>query len=388
MTRKFTARKKILATTLVAVFTSALASQASFAATVDVLVIYNNETYNHYDGSPETAITNMVATANTYFDRSNIDVQLNLVGPIRVEIPHAQETLSGVRSFPAVETLRNALNPDITTYLAGSPISGSIAWKSTSDANAINIVDNDSINTTFIHEVGHNFGLGHSLLQNSTGSDYDYGIGYGVEGEMSTIMAYSSSYDSPGRTFLFSSPTYRCEGYTCGVSNRADARRAINNVASRVADHRDRALFVSMRKKNAFSYALDGNAGGVNRQEPHLWRYNASQLNPHFEQISRGNDYFSFRKRNTNHCLDGGNGGENGQVIILWECGDNNQNQQWKKIKVGPKVDGLWTYRLEKRNASGYSIDGGNGGAKGQGLILYRSDDSNKNQQWTFKRES
>ena len=59
-----------------------------------------------------------------------------------------------------------------------------------------------------------------------------------------------------------------------------------------------------------------------------------------------------------------------------------------KKIKVGPKVNGLWTYRLEKRNASGYSIDGGNGGAKGQGLVLYRSDDSNKNQQWTFKRES
>ena len=388
MTKKLSNKKKILASALFAVLSSAFISPSSFADTVDILVIYNDETYDHFDGSPETAIINMVATANTYFERSDVDIQLSLVGPIRLDIPHAQETARGVRDYPAVTTLRNALNPDITTYLAGAPISGSVAIKSTADAEAINVVDHDEMNTAFIHEVGHNLGLGHSLLQDSTGSDFDYGIGYGVENEMSTIMAYSSSYDSPERTFLFSSPDYKCAGFTCGIFREADARRAANNVKAIVAGHRDRALFVSMRKKNASGFALDGKPGAVNRQEPHLWNYNAGQKNQHFEQIARGNDFYSFRKRNTNHCLDGGNGGANNQAVILFECSDSNHNQHWKKIKVGQKVNGLWTYRLQKRNASGYSIDGGNGGAREQELILYNSDSTNKNQQWIFKRES
>ena len=37
---------------------------------------------------------------------------------------------------------------------------------------------------------------------------------------------------------------------------------------------------------------------------------------------------------------------------------------------------------MKKRNASGFAIDGGNGGADRQNVYLWSSDDSNKNQHW------
>ena len=99
--------------------------------------------------------------------------------------------------------------------------------------------------------------------------------------------------------------------------------------------------------------------------------------------MDRGQGFYSYKKANTDFCIDGGNGGANGQGVVLWACDANNQNQQWEKIDAGSG-----NYRLQKRNASGYSIDGRNGGADGQGLYLWASDANNQNQQWTFNAGS
>lgn len=137
--------------------------------------------------------------------------------------------------------------------------------------------------------------------------------------------------------------------------------------------------YVSMRKANNASFAIDGNKGGANRQNVYLWPYGSgNNQNQHWEEISRGGDYYSYKKRGTNFCLDGNGGGANGQSVYLWTCSDSNQNQQWRKVQIGNN------YRLEKRNASGYSLDGGNGGANGQDLYLWESSDTNQNQQWVL----
>lgn len=136
--------------------------------------------------------------------------------------------------------------------------------------------------------------------------------------------------------------------------------------------------FVSMKKANNSAFAIDGNSGGANGQNVYLWGVNSGNQNQHWEELSRGNNYFSYKKRGTNFCLDGGNGGANGQTIYLWSCTDNNHNQHWKKVNVGNN------FRLEKRNAPKFSIDGNNGGRNGQDLYLWESSDSNANQQWIF----
>lgn len=139
---------------------------------------------------------------------------------------------------------------------------------------------------------------------------------------------------------------------------------------------------VVMRKGNATNFAIDGNNGGANGQNVYLWTANNSNVNQQWEEIDRGNGYYSYKKKNTNYCLDGGNGGANGQNVYLWTCSSNNQNQHWKKVNVNGK------YRLEKRNAPAYSIDGNNGGADGQNLYLWSSSNGNQNQLWQFQNSS
>ncbi len=137
--------------------------------------------------------------------------------------------------------------------------------------------------------------------------------------------------------------------------------------------------FVHMKKRNASGYALDGGNGGANNQNVKLWATNTNNQNQQWEEISRGNGFYSYKKRNTNFCLDGGNGGANNQNLKLWSCSNGNQNQHWKKISAGNGY-----YRLQKRNASNYSIDGGNGGRNNQNAKIWTSNSSNQNQQWKF----
>ncbi|WP_010520909.1 galactose-binding domain-containing protein [Aquimarina agarivorans] len=138
------------------------------------------------------------------------------------------------------------------------------------------------------------------------------------------------------------------------------------------------ATTVVLTKRNASGFAIDGRAGGANQQNVYLWSRNTSNVNQQWDEISRGNGFFSYRKRNTNFCLDGGNGGTNGQNVKLFTCQTNNQNQHWRKVNINGN------FRLEKRNAPGFSIDGGNGGARAQNVYLWASSNTNQNQQWSF----
>ena len=137
--------------------------------------------------------------------------------------------------------------------------------------------------------------------------------------------------------------------------------------------------YVQLRKRNASNFAIDGNVGGKDGQNVYLYSQSSGNVNQQWEEISRGNGYYTYKKRNTNFCLDGGSGGANGQNVYLWTCNSGNQNQHWKKVSMGSN-----NYRLEKRNAPGFSIDGNVGGANGQNLYLWASSNSNQNQHWSF----
>lgn len=136
-------------------------------------------------------------------------------------------------------------------------------------------------------------------------------------------------------------------------------------------------------EKNNTNFAIDGNGGAIQGQQVYLWNTNTNNANQNWDQLDRGNGYYSYRKQNTSMCLDGGNGGARRQAVILWPCDSTNQNQHWKKIKI---TNGTEIYRMEKRNSPGYSIDGGAGGARQQELYLWDSNSNNVNQQWDFIR--
>ena len=140
------------------------------------------------------------------------------------------------------------------------------------------------------------------------------------------------------------------------------------------------SAFVSFRKSNSIGFAIDGSGSSSNGQNVYLWTFNGSNVNQQWEEIDRGNGYYSYQKRGTNYSLDGGNNGSNGQNVHLWTTQANNHNQHWRKVPISNG-----TFRLEKRNAPGFSIDGGTGGARRQNVHLWSSSNSNRNQQWSFE---
>ena len=136
---------------------------------------------------------------------------------------------------------------------------------------------------------------------------------------------------------------------------------------------------VQMLKRNAANFAIDGNYGGDDGQDVYLWSEDDNNVNQQWNEIDRGNGYYSFQKAGTSYCLDGGENGDDGQNVYLWSCVASNQNQHWLKVNVGGG-----NYRLEKRNAPGYSLDGNRGGDDGQSVYLWSSDNNNQNQHWLF----
>ena len=136
---------------------------------------------------------------------------------------------------------------------------------------------------------------------------------------------------------------------------------------------------VTMRKRNAMDFALDGGRRGANNRNLYLWDYSASNVNQQWIEIDRGNGYYSYQKNNTSYCIDGGNGGDRRNPVFLYTCDDDEQDQQWKKVSMGSGY-----YRLEKRNASNYSIDGKGGGERRQEAHLWTNNNNNYNQHWYF----
>ncbi|MFC5050753.1 RICIN domain-containing protein [Rubritalea spongiae] len=137
-----------------------------------------------------------------------------------------------------------------------------------------------------------------------------------------------------------------------------------------------REKYVQLRKRNALDYCING-IGAENGNNVRLYGYKPTNPNLMWEEIDRGDGYFSYKKRGTNYCLDGGNGGALNQNVYLWLEDANNYNQQWKKI---PMDDGC--YKLVKRNASGFGINGGGGGANNQNVHLWNSSHPSQNLHW------
>lgn len=139
---------------------------------------------------------------------------------------------------------------------------------------------------------------------------------------------------------------------------------------------------VQIRKRNSLGFCLDGGSGGRNGQNVQLYSYIKSHPNLTWEEIDRGNGYFSYQKKGTNFSLDGGNGGNIRQNVFLWTTNPNNRNQHWRKVSTGGG-----NFKLQKRNSTGFAINGGSGGRRGQNVNLWTFGSGSHNLQWVVEEE-
>ncbi|GDY25074.1 hypothetical protein AHAT_09640 [Agarivorans sp. Toyoura001] len=225
--------------------------------TVDVMVLYTSQIDAEHSGATETYINHIISSSNTFYANSKVDIRLRLVHSQEMNVAGTtqvtSDALSRLRSDATVRSLRSEYGADVVTLLTnptnsacgiGYVGSGSNGrFSSYAKDYAYNLVGGGTScsSMTFAHEVGHNIGLTHSRAQGDTGGVFGYGLGYGVNGQFSTIMGYPSAFGTRTRVDRFSDPTRSdCLGYACGVDKAAsigaDAVSSINSLSEQIAN--------------------------------------------------------------------------------------------------------------------------------------------------------
>ena len=227
-------------------------------AVIDVFFVYSSNVHDVINDI-DTRIDHLIAYANQVFEDSDIYVQVRFKGKLEVDYPYSTGSAaldaisSGASPFENVKQLKNESGADAVALLtpqSENDFSSGIAYllghlNSSSADRMYSQTDIDSGASTFVHELGHNLGLGHSRPQGDKGADFDYGVGFRIpvtnNAGFNTIMAYSTqgAYD---KAPLFSNPTKLCGKFPCGVSKHdenygADATYAVNAVRHIVANY-------------------------------------------------------------------------------------------------------------------------------------------------------
>lgn len=169
---------------------------------------------------------------------------------------------------PQVQRLREQYGADLVSLVNRSQNSGNgyitcgIGYMGSGDKNsgrfhgnakdiAYNLTGVDCGLNTFAHEAGHNMGLRHSYEQDLESSYYDpryahsgtyeWSRGYGVQGRFATVMAYPHAFGTNKQAPFFANPRLvnaECANQPCGREEHADAVRALNSMATQIADFR------------------------------------------------------------------------------------------------------------------------------------------------------
>lgn len=227
---------------LILLATTGLSGKAT-AATVDLLVLYDNYSANYFGGDPQTAMNNWVGQMNAALADSQIDVQLRLVG-VRLNQQggaNQGEVLNNLRLNQNAINLRNQLGADFVSQMHTTGACG-VGYVAV-DANwTWNVIHPGCGPMVMLHELGHNMGINHSRKQGDTsGARFRYGVGYGVQNVFVDIMAYEGVFNTT-RVNRFSNPNLNCRGYPCGIpvgqANEAYAALAIHNVRNEIAGFR------------------------------------------------------------------------------------------------------------------------------------------------------
>lgn len=233
----------------VAVAMSGVAS----AETIDVMMLYTTPAANE-TGNINTKINSYISHANRIYRNNDLNITLRVVyqgSASSSDLTPTESTLNAVTNSSSVQSARSSSGADMVVLLGTSEqlpngyVCG-IGWVgqgnngnmySSSKNLMYSVTAVDCAATTFVHELGHNMGLGHSVAQGSSGGVYNDGVGHGVHNNFSTIMAYPQAFGSASRLDYFSDPYWSgCNGLPCGVAGQSNSWKTLNAVRDDVAN--------------------------------------------------------------------------------------------------------------------------------------------------------
>lgn len=220
---------------------------------IDIMVLYSPfvEAESTRRGSDiATEIAHAIDQANLINGRSRVEFKFNLVhaqaidGIDTYDIP---SDLSAVSNSVEVAELRNEYHADLVSYWTAFGDQCGQAFvpqvvKPESEKYGFSVVRYDCVGVprySFIHELGHNFGLAHDPATNGANPARSYGRGYALSGEFRTIMAQPTLCDRAAcdRIPYWSNPDVSYLDMPTGTTDQ-DSARALNSVAQTVGNYR------------------------------------------------------------------------------------------------------------------------------------------------------
>lgn len=220
---------------------------ADTGASIDLMVVYTNQTALAAGTSINSQIQNAVDRTNLSFANTGLTGRIRLVHT--ENIPYQEgggylvmlnDLAAGTNGAGGVAALRNTYRADLVSMFAEDGSYCGIGFLNSNESSAFTVVNRgcSAGNLSLAHEIGHNFGAHHDPAT-SQNSYYAYGHGY-VDPlcQFRTVMAYQTCV-SP-RVAYFSSPDNIYPGTSSVMGNQtvSDNKRVISERANTLANFR------------------------------------------------------------------------------------------------------------------------------------------------------
>ncbi len=257
---------------------SLLAMQAFANRQIDLLIFYSDEMLSSNYGNSLTALkvdmSNRVAYTNQAYKNSGMDLSIKIIGFEKWSNPEGEyPTSAALRELEKsadVFRIANQYKPhlimqigesgDVACGIGSKPLSASptpskdyarrrvtASWGGAHGS----IVASECSANTFAHELGHNLGAGHGVLnEGSLGIPYANNRGYGVPGEFVTVMIGNHNRfgyeNAPILQYFSKDGLNKCKGMSCG-DEKASASDYMPIVYDRFVSHYDNCYPVQIR---------------------------------------------------------------------------------------------------------------------------------------------
>ncbi len=229
--------------------------KADSAATIDVMILFSNQSASAAGAAMGAQAQQAVDTANLVYANSGITTRLRLVyaGPANYDESGDFNTdlnrlTSGTDGYmDNVAALRDSYGADLVSLFVENGQYCGLGWIGPSAAYAFTVINRGcaSGNLSYPHELGHNFGARHDVYVDSATTPYSYGHGWVDVGQgWRDVMAYNNACAAYGtncvRIAYLSNPsvTYGSPPDPTGSTSTADTARVHNQNALTVANFR------------------------------------------------------------------------------------------------------------------------------------------------------